>query len=42
VEVDFNAKTAAVTMAAGKTLTKEACDKAFEGSKYSVSKFETP
>jgi hypothetical protein len=40
--VDFNAKTAAVKMKPGQTLTKEACEKAFEGTKYKVSKFESP
>jgi hypothetical protein len=40
--VSFEAKTAAVTMKPGQTLTKEACEKAFEGTKYKVSKFETP
>ncbi len=40
-EVDFDSKTVTITMKAGKTLTKEALDKAFEGSKFSVSSFET-
>ncbi len=38
--MDFEAKTATVTMKAGQTLSKDACDKAFEGSKYKVAKFE--
>jgi copper chaperone CopZ len=40
-EVDFESKTVTITMKEGKTLTKEALDKAFEGSKFSVTKFET-
>lgn len=40
-EVDFDSKTVTITMKEGKSLTKEALDKAFEGSKFSVSKFET-
>jgi hypothetical protein len=39
--VNFEAKTATVTMKAGQSLSKEACEKAFEGSKYKVAKFET-
>jgi hypothetical protein len=38
--VDFDAKTATVTMKAGQNLSKEACEKAFEGTKYKVAKFE--
>lgn len=41
VEVDFDAKTATVTMEAGKSLSREACDKAFEGSRYKVASFES-
>jgi hypothetical protein len=41
VDVDFNAKTATVRMKAGFSLSKEACEKAFEGSKYTVAKFES-
>lgn len=40
VEVDFESKTVTITMKEGKTLTKDALDKAFEGSKFSVTKFE--
>lgn len=40
MEVDFEAKTAAVTMQPGKSLTREDCDKAFSGTKYTVSTFE--
>lgn len=40
-EVDFESKTVTITMKEGKTLTKEALDKAFEGGKFSVTKFET-
>lgn len=38
--VDFEAKTASVTMKPGQVLSKEACEKAFEGTKYRVAKFE--
>jgi len=37
----MDSKTATVTVKAGHTLTKEACDKAFEGTKYSVRTFES-
>ncbi len=40
MDVDFDAKTATVTMQPGKTLTREDCAKAFEGTNYSVSTFE--
>lgn len=40
-KVDFASKTVTITMKEGKTLTKEALDKAFEGGKFSVTKFET-
>ena len=40
-EVDFDAKTAAVTMVPGKTLTREDCAKAFVGTKYTVASFES-
>lgn len=39
-EVDFESKTVTITMKEGKTLTKEALVKAFEGGKFSVAKFE--
>ncbi|MBI5506471.1 MAG: heavy-metal-associated domain-containing protein [Deltaproteobacteria bacterium] len=39
-EVDFAAKTATVTMAPGKTLTREDCTKALAGTKYTISSFE--
>lgn len=39
-EVDFKAKTAAVTMMPGKTLTREDCAKAFAGTNYKVASFE--
>jgi hypothetical protein len=29
-------------MKPGQNLTKEACEKAFEGTRYKISKFETP
>jgi hypothetical protein len=38
--VDFNKKTATVTMKSGKSLSKEACDKAFVGSNYKVASFQ--
>jgi len=41
VVVDFQAKTATLTMKAGQNLSKEACEKAFEGTKYKVSKFDS-
>jgi copper chaperone CopZ len=37
VTVDFDAKTAMVTMAPGKSLSRDACQDAFRGSRYSVS-----
>ena len=40
VDVDFKAKTATVTMKAGKSLTKDAVEKAFKGSAYGVSSFD--
>ena len=40
VEVDFNAKTATVEMAPGKALTKEDCEKALTGTKYTISSFQ--
>lgn len=39
-EVDFDTRTVTITMKEGKTLNKEALDKAFEGTQFSVSKFE--
>jgi hypothetical protein len=39
VEADFNAKTATVAMKPGQTLTQTQCDKAFEGSRYTVASF---
>jgi hypothetical protein len=39
VEVDFGNKSADVTMQPGMTLTREACDRAFAGSKYAVADF---
>ncbi len=41
VEVSFAAKTADVTMKPGKTLSQADCQRAFEGSKYSVKSFES-
>ena len=41
MDVDMEAKTATVTVKPGYTLSKEACDKAFEGTKYSVKTFES-
>lgn len=40
VEVDFASKKAIVTMKPGKSLSKETCDEAFQGSRYSVASFE--
>lgn len=39
VEVDFPTKTARLTMAPGKSLAKDACDTAFEGTNYRVKEF---
>jgi copper chaperone CopZ len=39
VQVDFDKKTADVTMEDGKSLSKEACDQAFAGTKYTVASF---
>lgn len=36
VETDFDAKTATVTMKAGRTLTPDAVTKAFDGSRYAL------
>jgi hypothetical protein len=40
VDVDFDAKTATVKMARGKTLSKEKCEEAFGGTNYKVAKFD--
>lgn len=40
VEVDFKAKTATVTMKAGKTWAKTDAEAALKGSQYSVSSFD--
>ena len=40
VDVDFEAKTATVTTKPGKTLTRQAVEKAFAGSTYGVTKFD--
>ena len=39
-EVDFDSRTVTITMKEGKALSKEVLDKAFEGTQFSVSKFE--
>ena len=39
VEVDFDTKKASVTMQPGKSLTREDCDKALTGTKYTVADF---
>lgn len=39
-EVDFESKTVTISMKEGKTLTKEALDKAFDGGNFKVSSFE--
>ena len=39
MNVDFKAKTATVSMQDGLQLAKEACDRAFEGTSYSVASF---
>ena len=41
VDVSFEAKTADVTMKSGKTLTQAECQRAFEGSRYTVKSFES-
>jgi hypothetical protein len=41
VTVDFARKTATVTMKAGHTLDKAACERAFEGQSYRVADFRT-
>lgn len=40
-EVDFDTKTATVTMMPGKTLTREDCAKALTGTKYVIASFES-
>lgn len=40
MDIDFQAKTAAVTMQPGKTLTRQDCDKALDGTRYKVTSFE--
>jgi len=40
-EVDYPSKTVTITMKEDKSLTKEVLDKAFDGGKFSVTKFET-
>ena len=40
VTFDFESRTATITMAQGKTLTKETLDKAFKETKFAVTKFE--
>lgn len=40
VEVDFENKLATITMKEGATLSEEGLKKAFEGSKFSITKFE--
>lgn len=40
MEVDFEAGTADVTMAPGKTLTRDDCEKALTGTKYKVTDFK--
>lgn len=42
VRVDYETKTAVVTTRPGATLTKDACDKALEGTPYTVSRLEPP
>ena len=41
VDVSFEAKTADVTMKPGKKLTQAECQRAFEGSHYTVKSFES-
>jgi len=40
VEADFDTKKAVVTMQPGKTVTREQCAKAFEGTHYTVDDFQ--
>jgi copper chaperone CopZ len=40
VEVEFPARIATITMKEGATLSEESLKKAFEGSKFTVEKFE--
>lgn len=40
MEVDFDSGKAVVTMQPGKTLAREDCVKALEGTKYTVEGFE--
>ena len=40
MEVDFETKKASVTMKPGRSLTREACEKALTGTKYTVASFE--
>ena len=39
VEVDFDAKTATLTARPGKTIGRDACEKALAGSSYGVTTF---
>ena len=39
IQVDFSSKTADITMQPGKSLSKDACDKALQGTKYGVASF---
>ncbi|MCA8935757.1 MAG: heavy-metal-associated domain-containing protein [Planctomycetes bacterium] len=41
VEIDYETKTATITMKDGKTLTKDDLEKAFDGTKFGVESFET-
>ncbi|MCB9882593.1 MAG: hypothetical protein H6834_12455 [Planctomycetes bacterium] len=41
VAIDFAAKTARVRMAKGKTMDQKIIEKAFDGGRYGVTKFET-
>jgi len=40
VEVNFEARTATVSMESGKSLSREDCERALKGSIYSVQSFE--
>lgn len=40
MDANFETKIATVVMMPGKTLTKADCEKAFEGTNYSVASFE--
>lgn len=40
MDVDFDTGKTVVTMQPGKTLTREQCVKAFEGTKYTVQAFD--